>query len=914
MPKLLNQRGITHIFILLILFIGIVVGLVLIKNPKIFSPKAAPVLPDNPEVSFELELEKNANSPFPDDPTPSSIAPDSQFRVDIYARSDIEEANLFSAKVKYSADTVDFVSIEKREGQSFVKNWVDASSDVGMVNLVGGVPNPGIKTDSKVGAFLMGSIIFKSKSSGSIKVEVSDASAIYSNASNINILTSRKGAIASSIQQPQPTPTPTPTSQYSCSNIDVIGGIQGKNSTGDTIYTVDSEAAIKLTAQVTPSDAKIDWKEASRSQNLPAGSFEAPNSPATSYKVPKNTTSSIEGITIRADIPNPDTSKNPLASCPSVTIAVKGIFQASPAPSATNGYQRVFITSTPTNANLDGLSGADAKCQAAADTAKLGGTWKAWLSDIVTSASSRLIHHSTPYRRIDGELVANDWADLTDGNIAIPIEITEFNKKAVSTPRYNIAVWTATNTDGTGSSNNCSNWTTSTSDSSLVTGKYGFGVYANAGWTTVSGATRCDNLASLYCFEQTSTTDPVPAPSFENAVSFGNLGSISVYDQSLKSMNSISIEGWVKLKSKSERGGGRIFSKKFQVGDSGGATVPFDFAVDYNNKLILRYSFLGKLPSGLEVWSPAELTTSNNIINDNEWVHVAVSAGGSGQNGSASIYVNGTQVATQQHVGGVVGGSYASNFYIGDNTLGEMDEVRIGTKADLAGLAGGPYKTNETTILLCHFNESSGHPKCLSYARGNVDSYSSNISYVKSTVPVKTQPTPTPTVSPSPTPVKYLLGEFLETFGLTSSDAKFNSRYDYNKDGRISVVDYSGLLSKFDPKSFQLKTGYSVDELIPTYNKTSNDAGFNAKYDVNTDKVVNKLDYTVLNQDTVNGSGDGNNDGKVNFADLSVLLTDYNKTQGYRTGVDINGDGIINSFDFGLMRNLLIKNGLVKSN
>lgn len=60
------------------------------------------------------------------------------------------------------------------------------------------------------------------------------------------------------------------------------------------------------------------------------------------------------------------------------------------------------------------------------------------------------------------------------------------------------------------------------------------------------------------------------------------------------------------------------------------------------------------------------------------------------------------------------------------------------------------------------------------------------------------------------------------------------------------------------------------------------------------------------------GNGDGNNDGKVNFADLSILFTDFNKTGSFRKGIDLNGDGVINSFDFSLLRTILIKNGLLK--
>jgi hypothetical protein len=54
--------------------------------------------------------------------------------------------------------------------------------------------------------------------------------------------------------------------------------------------------------------------------------------------------------------------------------------------------KRVFVSGSKWNGNLGGLAGADAKCQQAADAAGLGGTFRAWISDDATSASSRLTH------------------------------------------------------------------------------------------------------------------------------------------------------------------------------------------------------------------------------------------------------------------------------------------------------------------------------------------------------------------------------------------------------------------------------------------------------------------------------------------------------------------------------------------
>src|SRR5262245_56445509 len=52
---------------------------------------------------------------------------------------------------------------------------------------------------------------------------------------------------------------------------------------------------------------------------------------------------------------------------------------------------RVFTTSLKYPAALGGLTGADAKCNAAAQAAGLPGTYKAWLSDGYTNALTRLV-------------------------------------------------------------------------------------------------------------------------------------------------------------------------------------------------------------------------------------------------------------------------------------------------------------------------------------------------------------------------------------------------------------------------------------------------------------------------------------------------------------------------------------------
>jgi hypothetical protein len=77
---------------------------------------------------------------------------------------------------------------------------------------------------------------------------------------------------------------------------------------------------------------------------------------------------------------------------------------------------RVFVTSETFGADLGGVTGADAKCQAAADAvvaAELDGrtwTWTAWISDSTGDAIDRI--PDGRYRLLDNTLVALDKDDL----------------------------------------------------------------------------------------------------------------------------------------------------------------------------------------------------------------------------------------------------------------------------------------------------------------------------------------------------------------------------------------------------------------------------------------------------------------------------------------------------------------------
>jgi hypothetical protein len=160
----------------------------------------------------------------------------------------------------------------------------------------------------------------------------------------------------------------------------------------------------------------------------------------------------------------------------------------------------VFITSTLYNANLGGLAGADAKCQARADAAELPGSYRAWLSDSATSAADRFAHSALPYVLINGAQIAANWTDLTDGTLAAPINVDESG----FAPTDKGYAWTSTTVAGQAlpadSLITCQDWG---SADSLLQGSLGSSRTSDAGWTDSSLSANCGYTTHLYCFSTT---------------------------------------------------------------------------------------------------------------------------------------------------------------------------------------------------------------------------------------------------------------------------------------------------------------------------------------------------------------------------------------------------------------------------
>lgn len=158
-------------------------------------------------------------------------------------------------------------------------------------------------------------------------------------------------------------------------------------------------------------------------------------------------------------------------------------------------FRQVFLTSAVFGAQFGGIEGADAKCQGAAESAGLDGTFRAWISTPTSSPMANFVQYSVPYVRIDGVEIAANWLDLIDGELAAPLEVDEWGNVQNNGDCGN--VWTNTLRDGTPHDEDaCTGWT-SLQDAALL----GRSDITNYFWT--EGCVQdCLKQYHLFCVQQ----------------------------------------------------------------------------------------------------------------------------------------------------------------------------------------------------------------------------------------------------------------------------------------------------------------------------------------------------------------------------------------------------------------------------
>jgi hypothetical protein len=155
----------------------------------------------------------------------------------------------------------------------------------------------------------------------------------------------------------------------------------------------------------------------------------------------------------------------------------------------------VFASSVAyTSGGFGGVTGADTRCQALALDAGNHGTFRAWISDGLSTPLQRFAKTERAYRLPNGDLVANGSKGLTSGAIATPIAFDE--RKG---PAEKVRAWTSTRPNGSAADTKpCNGWLGGGGTSTHTSGSTQF---QDARWTAIAG-TACSGVARLYCFQQ----------------------------------------------------------------------------------------------------------------------------------------------------------------------------------------------------------------------------------------------------------------------------------------------------------------------------------------------------------------------------------------------------------------------------
>lgn len=194
-------------------------------------------------------------------------------------------------------------------------------------------------------------------------------------------------------------------------------------------------------------------------------------------------------------------------------------------------------------------------------------------------------------------------------------------------------------------------------------------------------------------------------------------------------------------------------------------------------------------------------------------------------------------------------------------------------------------------------------------------------------------PTDTPTPTPSPTPIACILtgGSWVSTLNPTNEGAIVTlvvrgSGDCTGKQVAFEIREDDGILGS-DPVTTEpaIATFSSPDTTSTSWVAEYQPDGFNGINDppeyyfnanlVGETSTIRSLDPELQvnkSSTTTFKKGDANRDGVVDLQDLSILLSYWFDTANFPDEVDINSDGIINTFDFSGMLVILRQNGVIQ--
>jgi hypothetical protein len=198
-----NQTG--NSLVILLLIVGFLTGGVLIEQ------KFGKGLPSEPSPSPQA-IQYNAAFTLSADRDLSSLKSGDTFIVTVNT-STKDSINLISAKIKYPKESLKVTSVDDLGDESPITLWVSKEDfpEEGLVQLVGGIPNPGLKTDgeSKTFAKINFQLI---KADNAFEIKPEDIQ-LYSNSTNQpleNVQTISLSSTKPAASPVEPSATPSP--------------------------------------------------------------------------------------------------------------------------------------------------------------------------------------------------------------------------------------------------------------------------------------------------------------------------------------------------------------------------------------------------------------------------------------------------------------------------------------------------------------------------------------------------------------------------------------------------------------------------------------------------------------------------------------------------------------------------------
>ena len=296
-------------------------------------------------------------------------------------------------------------------------------------------------------------------------------------------------------------PTDTPTAEPTATATDTPVNTETPTNTVAPTDTPTAEAT--ATATDTPVNTETPTNTVAPT-DTPTAEATATDTPVNT-ETPTNTAAPTDTPTAEATATATDSS----TATATPTSTATPTATSTPIPTAPTSFRRVFVTSVRYNGNLGGRGGANAKCTQLATAAGLPGKFRAWVSQGNSNEEARdnVENAEVPFLLVDGTIVANNWNDLTNGNLDNPINLDENGV----TRSFTKNIWTGTADDGSevtglAGSVRCQGWT---SGSGSDKGRTGSSSVIGSGWTNEGGVlpnVTCDSLKRLYCFQSNPLT------------------------------------------------------------------------------------------------------------------------------------------------------------------------------------------------------------------------------------------------------------------------------------------------------------------------------------------------------------------------------------------------------------------------